>query len=211
MQNPLQKAQQLCQQIKAALSDILLLNELTITPHRYSEIELIRRLQKAPYQLLPQYDMADSHALFQVHFLLYHSLYLLKQDASVNQLASIEMGLATISVTPYQSAPAGQALNGHDELQAYYLDLSHLIHTQSQDVEQMLESFWQNIQAPIPDEMELNKACQIFNIEWPVTLSELKPAYKSLCLSHHPDKGGKVTDLQQINWAYRILKSRISV
>ena len=48
-----------------------------------------------------------------------------------------------------------------------------------------------------------------FFIPQPHTLDEGKALYKKLCMEHHPDLGGSVEDMQQINAEWDFLKSRL--
>ena len=43
----------------------------------------------------------------------------------------------------------------------------------------------------------------------PQTLEELKKEYKKLVFKHHPDKGGKTSDMQEINAEYDSLFARL--
>ena len=43
----------------------------------------------------------------------------------------------------------------------------------------------------------------------PKTLEELKKQYKTLALKHHPDKGGSLKDMQEINSEYDILFKKL--
>ena len=43
----------------------------------------------------------------------------------------------------------------------------------------------------------------------PQTLEELKKQYKQLVFKHHPDKGGKTSDMQEINAEYDSLFARL--
>lgn len=43
----------------------------------------------------------------------------------------------------------------------------------------------------------------------PQTLEELKKQYKQLALEHHPDRGGAVKDMQEINAEYDLLFARL--
>lgn len=42
------------------------------------------------------------------------------------------------------------------------------------------------------------------------TIEDLKEQYKKLCFKHHPDKGGKTEDMQQINAEFDELKKRVA-
>lgn len=41
-------------------------------------------------------------------------------------------------------------------------------------------------------------------------IEELKEQYKKLCFKHHPDKGGKTEDMQQINAEFDELKKKVA-
>ena len=43
----------------------------------------------------------------------------------------------------------------------------------------------------------------------PRTLEELKKQYRSLALKHHPDRGGRTQDMQEINNEYEALFARL--
>lgn len=43
------------------------------------------------------------------------------------------------------------------------------------------------------------------------SMDELRKQYKKLLLKHHPDNGGKVSDMQEINAEYDLLFDRIKV
>lgn len=212
MDDILNQAQTLSKQLQLALKDILALNHPVSTTAVYLESNLIKQLQQPPYQLLPHYQLDDSFALFQIHFILYHSLYQLKLACGQNQTANLTMGLASINVQPWQQQNpdlTNQSLANKDKLQDYYLDLNNLIDTQAQDVESMLERFWKQIKKPLASAAELTQAQSILKVSSDINLAKLKAAYKAQCLQHHPDRGGSKADLQQINKAYQILKSEL--
>ena len=59
---------------------------------------------------------------------------------------------------------------------------------------------------------EEQENCQSVNINWsnlklipPKTKKEIRKQYKSLCLRHHPDKGGNAKDFIKITDSYNII------
>ncbi len=54
-------------------------------------------------------------------------------------------------------------------------------------------------------ELEENNLYFSLNINQHSNKDEIKRAYKNLCYTHHPDKGGNVDDFHKINKAYQIL------
>ncbi|WAJ71240.1 DNA-J related domain-containing protein [Catenovulum adriaticum] len=214
MDDILNQAKNVSKQLQLALTEILALNAQPIKVESvYLESDLIKQLQQSPYQLLPEYQLDDSFALFQIHFILYHSLYQLKLKCSQNQTAYLKLGLASISVQPWlnnQQNLTTQILANKDNLQDYYLDLSNLIATQAQDVESMLDNFWRQIQKPLASQVEIEQAQALLNVSSSTSMLNIKAAYKAKCLQHHPDRGGSKTDLQQINKAYQVLKNQLN-
>ena len=53
--------------------------------------------------------------------------------------------------------------------------------------------------------MKKSRSHEILQIEPPVSESDIKKAYRKLCLVHHPDKGGCNDEFIKINEAYNEL------
>jgi len=54
--------------------------------------------------------------------------------------------------------------------------------------------------------MTYNEACKIFDLKSKFyTHDNIKSVYRKLCKKHHPDKGGDVAIMQQVNVAYDVL------
>ena len=49
----------------------------------------------------------------------------------------------------------------------------------------------------------LRDSFQFFDLTYPVNLNELRERYRQLALNYHPDKGGSLELMQQLNTAYR--------
>lgn len=214
MDDILNQAKNLSQQLQLALREILALNEqVSKAQSTHLESNLIKQLQQPPYQLLPKYQLDDSFALFQIHFMVYHSLYQLKLKCQQNQTVELKIGLASITVQPWLANKpdlTSQPLANKDSLQDYYLDLNNLMATQASDVESMLNNFWRQVQKPLASSAEIEQAQVLLNISSNASMLNIKAAYKAKCLQHHPDRGGSKTDLQRINTAYQILKNSFS-
>ena len=54
-----------------------------------------------------------------------------------------------------------------------------------------------------PPEM-VRDAFEYLGLSYPVELYELKSCYRELARIYHPDKGGRIEKMQQLNTAYRI-------
>jgi curved DNA-binding protein CbpA len=49
----------------------------------------------------------------------------------------------------------------------------------------------------------LQDSFQFFGLTYPIDLNALRERYRQLALSYHPDKGGSLEMMQQLNTAYR--------
>ncbi len=55
---------------------------------------------------------------------------------------------------------------------------------------------------------QVRDALKVLNLDYPVTIREIKKRYKELAKAHHPDLNGKTNDdtIKTINHAYNVLK-----
>lgn len=167
-------------------------------PQGLSEFELLNLLRD---QLIAfQTDRADPLALFRQHFLLFHSLYRLQADLLTRQTGILEIGALQIILRAYQPGPAAQ-LTRADPLRRYYLDLSHLADTGSEDVEAMLDAFWTGM-VRVDRRTE---ALQVLGLSDPVDDRVIRRRYREMVMRHHPDRGGETARLQLLNAAVATL------
>ncbi|GAA3951889.1 DNA-J related domain-containing protein [Allohahella marinimesophila] len=126
-----------------------------------TEQQLIQRLSEAPYTLINAGSLRTQLGLFQVHFLIFHSLYRLRERAPRLLIHTLHIGFrnAHSDSAGWQSdtkAAGGSAMNEADcvqhmrdsaeALSRYYLDLEHLFSTSSGDVRALLDSFWKTFE-----------------------------------------------------------------
>ncbi|NTS75417.1 DnaJ domain-containing protein [Catenovulum sp. SM1970] len=173
----------------------------------HQELELIKQLQAEPYCLFTDYKLADSFQLFCMHFSLYNALYRLRDKWLAESVAVISIELSRFTIEPYteNTGQASLALTSSDPLRSYYLDWQNFKQTNEDDLEQMLNAFWQKMACYLIEPEEKNKAFVILGIEPTDNTSEIKQAYKKLAQRNHPDKGGETHTFQQLNWAKNIL------
>ena len=182
---------------------------LSIDYGEYQEIALLRHLSEHNPPLIPDYNPADSLSLFQVHFLLFHCLYKLQVNWLEQNKAYLQIGLAKCQVTPIYSqySEIGNELKNADPMQDYYLNLDNLFSTNQHEVEQMLNNFWQKFTDYCQTDQYI-QACKTLEVRPDSSLHVKKQMYKRLCAKHHPDKGGDVSAIQQINLAWNVIKGR---
>ena len=179
-----------------------------------SEFEIITLLKKPPYLLFDDDALRDPLMLFQTHFVLFHSLYHLRNDWRAQSVGELSIGATLIKLQPMLSFDA--ALQATDPLGDYYLDWSNFSATDEAGVEDLLNRFWQamaggEMQYPISQEAlsEASSNLQIDSVEG-LSLVQLKQQYRKLQHANHPDKGGSVEDSQRVLQAYTTLHKYLS-
>jgi len=168
-----------------------------------SEFELIRELSAPPYSLFQPDCLRDSLSMYRVHFLLFHALYLLRDQFHQEQLGSLEISPLRIQLTPYLSGTEG--LVEVDPLRDFYLDWTNFQYTQD-DVDKLLNDFWRRSSVEVTLQ-EQQEALNVLELEAPVDYPALKRQYRRLAMKYHPDRGGDAEKLKQINGAMALLSS----
>jgi hypothetical protein len=185
-------------------------------PQGFSEHELLKLLQQAPYEFFSEDALRDPLVLFQTHFLLFHCLYRLKQCWHTTQQAELHISAMLIIKSPYTAttpkiSPQAstnaqfQILAHSDPLAQYYLDWSHFSKTGNKEVEELLNSFWRKVFTP-QNETDIQQWLNIMELNSPIPTPQLKVQYRRLAQSHHPDKGGDSEHFKKICQAFHQLK-----
>lgn len=179
-----------------------------------SEFELITLLKQPPYSLFDEDALRDPLVLFQTHFVLFHSLYRLRNQWREQKVGELDIRATQIKLDSVLSLDAG--LQVADPLADYYLDWTNVSATDQAAVNDLLNSFWQkiagvNVNHYFSQEV-LNDAIltlQITSIEG-LSLVQLKQQYRKLQHATHPDKGGSVEGSQRVLQAYTTLYKYVS-
>ena len=184
-------------QVLEALA-LILQTELENHPDGISEFDLMQLLKAQGY-----FDFLSTpalpHELFRAHFILFHTLYLLRDSLLEQNIFNLEIEPLAIRLIPYQQGE--KHLQHVDHLRTYYLDLSNLEDTSEDDVYDMLASFWNkfnNIE-------NRDAALAELGLQDPVDDKMIKLAYRRLAMEHHPDRGGDNEKLQKLNDSIKIL------
>ena len=172
--------------------------ELENHPDGIGEYDLMTNLKSQGYfDFLSQ--PALPHELFQAHFFLFHSLYLLSEDLLKQKKHLLDIYTLKIQLLPYQSGE--NALQVDSKLKNYYLDFNNLENTSEEDVYDLLASFWNKYNKM--DSRE--EALAILGLKDPVNDETIKIEYRRLVMKNHPDRGGDTEQLQKINDALTLL------
>jgi len=169
--------------------------QLRSRPEGMNEHTLIRQLQAGDDNILPHGQLHDSLALFQIHFILFHALYRLRDQLWQQQRGHIEVEPLLIRLWPYRAGQ--QDLSRNDPLRNYYLDLDNLETTNEQDVDDLLAAFWRRLGSGDGRRTALDE----LGLCDPVDDQTIKQTWRKLVMQHHPDRGGDKAKLQIINAA----------
>ncbi len=169
-------------------------------PAGLGEYELLKQLQQEQQPGFPQVSLCDKLPLFQMHFLLFHLLYALRDRLWQQQRGDLRISSLNIQLQPYQAGTA--ALSEYDALRDYYLTLEHLYNTTEAQVQERLDWFWQTFLAG----EQRPQALQTLELTEPVDYPAIKQRYRQLAAQHHPDRGGDKARFQAINQAMDILQ-----
>lgn len=193
-------------QLMQALTSILVEQRLTL-----SEYDLIGTLQQAPYSLLAADALRDSLTMFRCHFVLFHHLYLLHDDCIRQGVGSLEIHTTRISLSLINVEQSDSVPVCSDPIRTYYLDWSNFEQTGQQEVDGLLDSFWQSMRCHSPvSEQEKHKALALFSLPESFDLIQLKSQYRNLQHQYHPDKGGSKERSQALQQAYKVLQKSLN-
>ena len=178
-----------------------------------SEFELISKLKAKPFELFDEDALREPLLLFQTHFVLFHALYILREEWRQQKVGELTINALKIKLEAF--VDQGAALVQADPLSEYYLDWQNLSKTDEAGVEDLLNQFWQkmggmksNKEHSAEEIKEALGHMQLEAIEG-LQLDELKRQYRKLQHAYHPDKGGTAEQAQIILAAYTTLHSVI--
>ena len=187
------------------------------------EYDLLKCLAQAGYE---QFKLGNQPLhLFQAHFMLFHLLYRLQNKWFQAGLGILHIHSLKIEFEPFEKAenlpkspaPGSKSiqLEHFDPLKAYYLDFSAYYQTQTEEVQQLLESFWhafarQSISTST-NQMSYQQALSLFELSPPFSPQQLKQRYRQLRQATHPDRGGSAETFQKVQTAYQCLQTHSAV
>ena len=178
----------------------LLLELLTASPSGLSEHALITRVRETGRTRPLLCEIKDNLTLFQAHFLLFHTLYKLREKLWRQRRGHLEINPLKLRLLPYTDGTAG--LSERDPMRDYYMDRSNFETTTAEDVDRLLKAFWLRLHKS----GHRKEALKALGLEDPVDDATIKDCYRRLAMRHHPDRGGDKQRLQMINAAMMSLK-----
>ena len=139
---------------------------------------------------------------FRKNFLVMNALYFLQRDlmGSGYALSISAMSIRLEPVAEFSNASALVEMVD-DKLSDYYLDWENYHETGPEEVEQLLNDFWQLYQARDKRLAALTVLGLAESADW----QQVQQAYRRLISQCHPDKGGDQQLFIEIREAYEIL------
>jgi len=174
---------------------------LEAQPHGISEHELLKALARHNVRLFNEDYFNNPLGLFQRHFLLFHCLYLLREQLRAAEQSELTIHCLDIQLTAYNNTPSVHPALP-DPLAAYYLDRDNLKSTNESDVLRMLDNFW----IKFVGTEHRDEALNVMELSHPTNYPTIKQQYRRLAMQHHPDRGGDPTQFQRLEWAMGILR-----
>ncbi len=183
-----------------------ILTEIERNPGGVSEFDLIRALAARDVPCFSEKSLSRPLELYQIHFILFHCLYRLRQfiwrdSGRTLDIHCLRIRLRSGGVADNTAAEA--TMTAGDPLAAFYLNLDNL-EVDEEQVVAMLSGFWMNMDQGSRRE----EALRTLGLADPVSPVEIKQRYRRLAMRHHPDRGGDTVTLQRLNEAMTILGSR---
>ena len=175
-------------------------------PPGISELNLIKALQRPPWELIGPVSYAEPDKLYPIHFLIFHVLYRLRdQLAPAGEALSISPLVIRLSSHDVVSStgPVGEV----DQLRAFYLDLSKYQLPEA-SILRMMDDFWSGRPGRQPAKGEALEAASVFGFgDIPVSFEDVKYRFRRAVMQAHPDRGGETETIQNLNSAFSVLKA----
>lgn len=192
----------------------VVLDALRRFPLGLSEYELLKFLQAAGHIQFERIALLDNLSLFQTHFILFHTLYTLREELWQDEKQVLDISPLKIILYTFDEESAGKKdssaktdiqhtrVTAHDPLRDYYLDINNLEQTSADDVTRLLDTFWSRLDA----NDQRAAALEVLELSDPVDYHAIKKQYRRLAMRHHPDRGGDKVQLQTLNVAMAVLE-----
>jgi hypothetical protein len=177
-------------------------NSLVIEKKTLREFDIIQAWRAK--QWLPDNCIRTELLLFRTHFYIFHQLYVLKKqlithyqgDINIHTLGSYYMDKPVNDQEKNKlDKNKDTQLHQHDGLLHYYLDWKPLFETDAAEIGRLKQFIGSGISQPYA----LKNAFERFQLTPPTNELAIKKAYRKLAIKHHPDKGGRIQDIQRIN------------
>jgi hypothetical protein len=172
---------------------------LAAHPEGLNEQKLLQQLRAHPDSGMAAERAITGLGLFRSHFLLFHTLYRLRDRRRQRGTGDLVIDPMCIRLRRYQ--PDGPGVGPYDHLRAYYLDRENLEQIDEADVAAMLSGF----DAELRNREHRAWAMAELGLTEPFDEASARREYRRLAMRHHPDRGGDAERLKTINEALKTL------
>lgn len=177
---------------------------LKANPQGLTEYQVLLELANRKIPGFQDRPARDTLNLFRRHFLLFHSLYRLRDAFLEQEQMWLEIHCLEIVLRPIKpSEDQGRMLQTADRLREYYLDMKNFQETDRDDVEHMINGFWNRYE----NENHRDEAFEVLGLEVGASTTAIKKRYRELARTHHPDFGGEAEAFRRIAHAADVLLS----
>lgn len=177
----------------------------------FNEAQLLRQLCESNQAIFQSSLFSDDLALFQSHFILFNALHRLNNTGQDSATFSIEIDPSNIVAHFYQETSTDTEIKSFSKVDSimrdYYLDWQNYDKTNKEDVEELLNNFWQKFSFMPTEPKDITAQLQRMGFAELPNKIELKKSFKALSLKYHPDKGGDQTQFQQLLVDYQTIKN----
>jgi hypothetical protein len=175
-------------------------------PQGINELNLIKALQRPPWELIGPVNYAEPDKLYPVHFLIFHVLYWLRDQLARSgetlRISPLQIQLSTEDVVS-STGSVGEV----DALRAFYLDISKYQLPEA-SILRMMDDFWSGRQGRQPPKSEALDAAGVLGFgEIPTSFNDVKYRFRRAVMQAHPDRGGETGAIQELNSAFSVLKA----
>ena len=140
---------------------------------------------------------------FRKNFLVMNALYYLQRDLlDTGFLLSISAVAIKIEPLLDSSSIKSLAASGDEKLADYYLDWTNYYESGQQDIENLLNGFWDKYFALD----KRNNALQFLGLASESDWGDVQISYRRLAKKYHPDMGGNASDFIKLREAYELLR-----
>jgi hypothetical protein len=212
------------------------LAELLITKQqKLSEYELIRKLSRAPFFLFNENSLSNNMGLFQTHFMLFHTLYKLRNVWIFERHCWLEISPLLIELKPMKAdggvIPCANTqfssvlekdtkgdlysqASGKPSQQLYHppIDSDPLaayyldLSNLFQTSSQTVDKLLNSFWAEYLHPSQKTAALNTLGCSPGTKPVEIRKAYRKLVMKHHPDRGGDAEEFRKLQEAFDILK-----
>ena len=148
-------------------------------------------------------EQSSELVAFRKNFLVMNALYFLQRDL-MGSGYGLSISAMSIRLEPVAESSSSSALVevADEKLSDYYLNWNNYNDTGREEVEQLLNDFWQVYHA----QDKRLAALVVLGLPESADWDQVQQVYRSLISQCHPDKGGEQKRFIEIREAYEVLK-----